>query len=255
MKTKGPWRTPVSGYIAHYRAHHPTESCGGRFAPGPDGYGVCEQCGARHFVQTATNMGGSVRIKPRGLTAAQCRRYLAARSIPFDRVDNVQSHERESDRLADLRALVRDRMRSEDPARVARLAPGGVPRWVRCYDNGGRDAPDGEGSLDRYTVVFTGRAAPDRAPGIATQYPYLAMNAAPFHPQGIGQHGHTDNQPADTLGRKGAWGGVAIGRRCHLGVRIRFEDLPPDCQRCVWSDYAAIWGIPMPRRFTRKARG
>lgn len=128
------------------------------------------------------------------------------------------------------------RSRSKD-ARAERLAPGGVPRWVRCYDNGGETA-------DRYTVVFTGRAAGKAG------WPYLAMSAAPFHPQGFGQHGDAGVGacwPVDCNGKQDGRTFVwppALGRKNHLGTRIRFQDLPEDCKRCVWSDYSELWTIP-----------
>ncbi len=114
------------------------------------------------------------------------------------------------------------------------LMPAGVPRWVRYYDNEGRSA-------DRYTAVFTGRQAAMSGGGrVPDQYPYLAMSGSPFHPQGVGMHGHTDYSPCDALG--GKWP-PAIGRKNHLGTRIKFEDLPPDCQRLVMGDYMAIWKL------------
>jgi hypothetical protein len=121
---------------------------------------------------------------------------------------------------------------------------------VRIYDNGGTDAPDG--SIDRYTVVFTRKQAADSASSPAfgvRQYPYLAMNGAPFHPQGFGQHGWSNHQAADTVARSRSRP-PAVGRRCHLGKRIEWADLPHDCKRAVWQDYAAIWDIPTPREFT-----
>jgi hypothetical protein len=129
--------------------------------------------------------------------------------------------------------------------RRQRLMPGGIPRYVRCYDNGGPDAPDG--SCDRYTVVFTGRAAKSKGIGWQPdQWPYLAMSGSPFHPQGFGQHGHTNHQPCDTLThnpkRPYGWP-PAIGRRNHLGTRIRFQDLPPDCRKLVLRDYKEIWRL------------
>ncbi len=110
--------------------------------------------------------------------------------------------------------------------------PSGVPRWIRIYDN------DGE-SIDRFSVVFTGRFPKDHGP-YGTEHPYLAMNAAPFHPQGFGQHGSTWNSPADT--KDGKWA-PAVGRKCHLGRRIEWEDLPEDCQTFVLDNYRAIWSI------------
>jgi hypothetical protein len=102
--------------------------------------------------------------------------------------------------------------------RLYRLMPSGVPRYVRCYDNGGETA-------DRYTVVYTGRY---RGRGGCF---YLGMNAAPFHPQGIGQHGESD-RPID----RPSYG--------HLGKRIAFEELPPDCQKAVLQDYRELWDLP-----------
>lgn len=126
--------------------------------------------------------------------------------------------------------------------RIARLMPAGVPRYVRCYDNGGTSVAGG--SIDRYTVCFTGRAATIKAvPGSyqADEYPYLAMNCAPFHPQGFGQHGSAKDRACDCTGN--SWAGPSIGKRCHLGVRIRFEDLPEDCRRLVLQDYREIWSL------------
>lgn len=116
--------------------------------------------------------------------------------------------------------------------------PGGVPRYVRCYDNGGESA-------DRYTVCFTGRAGVSRSPGYRTEYSYRAMSAEPYHPQGVGLWGSSEGQPCDTMGeRKGHWyWPPAIGRKCHLGRRVRFQDLPKDCRRLVLTDYREIWKL------------
>ena len=122
-------------------------------------------------------------------------------------------------------------------ARIQRLAPNGIPRWIRVYDNG--NTP--EETVDRYTVVFTGRFP--KGEGMNKEFPYLGMSAAPFHPQGFGQHGSTPNQPCDV----NKWGfAPTLGRKNHLGKRIPFADLPKDCQLCVWQDYADYWSIPNP---------
>ena len=105
--------------------------------------------------------------------------------------------------------------------------PGGIPRWIRCYDNGGR-------SFDRYTVVYTGRYA------CRSGCDYVAMSAHPFHPQGFGQHGSA-RWPIDVVGN--AWGGPAIGKSCHIGKRIAFTDLPADCQTLVLTNYRALWHL------------
>lgn len=120
-------------------------------------------------------------------------------------------------------------------SRLSRLLPASVPRYVRCYDSG-------EAFTDRYTAVFIGRAAKMRGHGSQPdQWPYLAMSARPFHPQGFGQHGHSNGQPCDV--RPGSWGGPAIGQKGHLGRRIAFTDLPADCQKAVLQDYREIWNL------------
>jgi len=77
---------------------------------------------------------------------------------------------------------------------------------IRCYDDGGK-------SVDRYTVVYM-----DQPEGHG-HYNCVGMSAAPFHPQGVGQHSI-----------------AKVGR--HLGKRIKFEDLPEDCQKMVRRDLA-----------------
>ena len=119
-------------------------------------------------------------------------------------------------------------------ARIDRFLPGGIPRYVRCYDDGG----DG----DRYTAVLTGRAATIHSENCGSEYPYLAMSNNPF--QGFGQHGATRHQPCDTIGGKyGHCWPPALGRKNHLGTRIRFQDLPPKCQELVIQDYKEIWRL------------
>lgn len=124
-------------------------------------------------------------------------------------------------------------------SRWNKLMPNGIPRWVRCYDNGGIDAG---GSADRYTVVFTGRRAAIRGGSAGSEWPYLAMNHEPFHPMGIGLHGYSKGRPCDV--RKGSYGGVPIGKKLScLGRRIEFSDLPDQCRRAVRGDYYAIWQL------------
>jgi hypothetical protein len=104
-----------------------------------------------------------------------------------------------------------------------------IPKYVRIYDNGGPDVPGG--TIDRYMVVYTGRYR-----GKDGWFQHVGMSGAPYHPQGFCQHGESQEQ-LDTL--KG-WA-PAMGRRCHLGKRIPFEDLPKDCQRVVKMDYQSLW--------------
>lgn len=116
--------------------------------------------------------------------------------------------------------------------RQAKLLPGGVPRWIRVYDSGVCD-------FARYCVVYTGRYA-HKTGG---EHWFRTMSANPYHAQGVGQMGYSTRVP-DAHGTR--WP-PAVGRR-HFnpayGHRIRFEDLPPDCQRCVLDDYCYLWDLP-----------
>jgi hypothetical protein len=117
---------------------------------------------------------------------------------------------------------------AQDAARktVQPALPMKRPRHIRIYDNGGTEAG---GTMDRYTVVYMNQV---EQPGhtvtrkgdsfhkteqvwIPTTFNSLGMNSQPFH--GIGQHG-----PAVP----GA----------HLGKRIKWEDLPEQCQQAVIQD-------------------
>ena len=116
--------------------------------------------------------------------------------------------------------------------RKDRLLPGGVPRYVRCYDQ-----PE---AADRYTVCFSGKAG-----SIGGWYSYRAMSKYPFDPQGIGLWLASEHQPCDTMGEiPGKWyWPPAIGRKCHLGKRIPFTELPEDCRKLVLQDYKEIWKL------------
>ena len=76
---------------------------------------------------------------------------------------------------------------------------------IRCYDNGGK-------TFDRYTVIYMND--PEYKPGT---FSCVGMSEHPFHAQGFGQHSS-----------------AMPGR--HLGRRIKFEELPPDCQKLVKQD-------------------
>jgi len=89
------------------------------------------------------------------------------------------------------------------------------------YDNGGK-------SIDRYTVVYAPYPLPyaDGIRPVGTPvFPYVCMSGAPFHPQGVCQHG-------EGVGRRptGGWANPDTG---HV---IAFEELPPDCQEAVHLD-------------------
>jgi len=102
--------------------------------------------------------------------------------------------------------------------RKEKFMPGGIPKKIRCYDDGGE-------TFDRYTVVFTGHYK-----GRQGWCHYIGMSEHPFHPQGFGQH----SESLDIIDRP---------KYSHLGKKIAFEDLPPDCQRAVIDDYKDIWRI------------
>jgi len=106
-------------------------------------------------------------------------------------------------------------------ARCRRFMPGGLPKYVRCYDN--------NRTVDRYTVVFTGRYR--RAKD--DEFIHLGMSEHPFHPQGFGQHGSSRDQ-------------IDRPRSGHLGRRIKFEDLPADCRQCVRQTYRELWDLNEP---------
>jgi hypothetical protein len=89
---------------------------------------------------------------------------------------------------------------------------------IRIYDNG----QDDNATLDQFTVVFTKPVV--TAWGGRLSYSYLGMSVNPFDPQGFGQHGESWDQPID----KPQWR--------HLGRKIKFEDLPADCQKAVLND-------------------
>ena len=107
----------------------------------------------------------------------------------------------------------------KEQIRQKQLLPNGKPRYIRCYDNAGT-------TVDRYTVVFTGRYR-HKTGG---DFWDLCMSAYPFHPQGVGMHG-TSNQQID----RPNYG--------HLGKRIKFDSLPEDCQKAVVQDYKYLWDL------------
>ena len=110
-------------------------------------------------------------------------------------------------------------------SRIDNLLPAGIPKWIRCYDNGGK-------TCDRYTVVFTKKKNESIHNGkvIASEFMYLGMSEYPYDPQGFGQHGSSDTQ-------------IDRPSYSHIGKRIKYTDLPADCQKLVLSDYRDIWTL------------
>lgn len=109
--------------------------------------------------------------------------------------------------------------------RIARFMPASVPRYVRCYA-----LPD-DGGFDRFTVVFTGRAATISGNGSQPNfYPYV----------GLSGHGATKHAPCDV----DRWGfAPAMGRSNHLGKRVPFSEMPEGLQRIALDDYREIWRL------------
>ncbi len=95
--------------------------------------------------------------------------------------------------------------------------PNGVPRYVRCYDNGGK-------TFDRYTIVYTGQYR--HLTGGAQLY--VGASEHPFHPQGFGQHGE---------------GVIDRPTYGHLGRKVPFTALPEDVRRLVLRDYTDLWSL------------
>ena len=123
-----------------------------------------------------------------------------------------------------------------------------VSKGVRINDRvriyvGGTD-------LNDYSVLFTGRYRHLTENKFVLLHMFDDLNG----PRSM----HTDREEdyhlmvfdhqCDTLGDGGVpirWGGVSMGRRCHLGKRIPFEKLPRHCQEKVLAEYDKIWGDPM----------
>ena len=82
---------------------------------------------------------------------------------------------------------------------------------VKCYDNGGK-------TFDRYTVIYLDEPEAEGA-FAGNVYNSIGMSEHPQHPQGFGQH---------------------CTAECgfHLGRRIPFVSLPPDCRKAVEHDCA-----------------
>jgi hypothetical protein len=92
---------------------------------------------------------------------------------------------------------------------------------IDCWDNGGRTA-------DRYSIAITGLQSTRRNGQTVYHTYWLGASAAPFHPQGFGQHGGE----IDTRD-------YFRSRYTHLGHPIDFLDLPPDVQRFIRGELQA----------------
>lgn len=110
-------------------------------------------------------------------------------------------------------------MNKKQQERYNSLLPEGKPRYIRCYDNNGE-------TIDRYTVVYTGRYT-HKTNG---EFWDVGMSSQPYNFYGFGQHGFSD-YPIDRSSYS------------HLGKKIKFDDLPEDCQKLVLTDYVYLWDL------------
>ena len=114
--------------------------------------------------------------------------------------------------------------------RMKRLIVDGAPQEIICFDNSGE-------TWDRYTVLFTGPYIHLTA-GAAI---YIGMSARPTDPQGFGQHGEAGTVYV-TLHDHADY--------AHWGKRIKFKDLPEECQAVVMNDYRDLWDLRIPEEAT-----
>ena len=103
--------------------------------------------------------------------------------------------------------------------RKGSLIPNGIPKYLRIYDNGGE-------SLDRYTIVFTGRFK--KSP--QTKHTHFYKSASTTG-AGVYMWGERQFLPIDKP------------RYSHLGKKIKFEDLDTELQKKIIEDYKYIWEI------------
>jgi hypothetical protein len=94
----------------------------------------------------------------------------------------------------------------------------GSPRYIRCYEK--KRNP----TIDRYTVVFS-KASYFMGKDYIGRVYFVSMGANVYDPAyGFYQHGE-------------AWS----WEFCPCGSRIKFSDLPKECQDAVMSEYRDLW--------------
>ena len=94
----------------------------------------------------------------------------------------------------------------------------GEPKRIRCYMFKQNPKP----YADYITVVYTYASKAGYPTGTTV---YRAMSGAPFHPLGIGYF-------VDKIYINGFHAG---------GSRVKFSELPHDCQELVRRDYSELW--------------
>lgn len=108
------------------------------------------------------------------------------------------------------------------------MKPRNIDRLVHCFVLGDKTI------ADPYTVVLLKRQTAgtvlSRDQGLRYFWVGLGMGPSPFHPQGFGQHICWNTRPYQRAPR--------VGGRNYLGRRIKFADLPPDCQKLALRSFA-----------------
>jgi hypothetical protein len=79
--------------------------------------------------------------------------------------------------------------------------------------------------FDKYTVVYLDEVFKHPAHHYIDYVMYVGMSENPFHPQGFCQHGEMPINAVQYKGRGGCF-----------QKRIKFADLPSDCQKAVLND-------------------
>ena len=100
---------------------------------------------------------------------------------------------------------------------VKNLFIGENPRYIRCYDNGGK-------TIDRYTCVFTGRYRKR----FENKFIDLSSSPDPYSPTGVGSIGESDVQ-------------IDKPTYSHLGKKVSFDTLPTEVKAYIVSVYTEIW--------------
>jgi hypothetical protein len=133
-----------------------------------------------------------------------------------------------------LSASLRDRLR--------KILPNNYPRYVRVYDNAGK-------TMDRFTVVFTGRYNLVGRKRTTTrserpfEYYHLTMSNNPLSPQGVCLLDSTTYPYQIDLDEKFQRFAPNFGKSGPLGKRIHWHELPEPCQKAALHAYKEIWDL------------
>lgn len=117
--------------------------------------------------------------------------------------------------------------------RLKNLLPDGYPRYVRVYDNGGA-------TVDRYTVVFTGRYG-NGVPSAQRMKYSLGLSENPTAPNGFCQT--FESRLAADLDEQNPRWPAEYGKSNHLGKRIYWHELPEACRQVALKFYKELWRL------------